>query len=395
MSTNTQTPTLPATTRTAEEQAKRDADFQRLLDQPHEFNAFGNEKDFASAQRMAKLLSASTIVPDNFQGEKNFGNCVIAVEIANRIGASVLAVMQNIVIVHGKPSWSAQFLISCLNASRRFSPIRYELKKGPSVEVEYKYNVYEWSNGQRNKTVKQGKEMVPTMECHAWAYDKSGEKLEGPPVTIEMAVKEGWYAKDGSKWKTMPELMIRYRAATFFTRLYAPELTMGIKTMEELFDAPPELPVIEQEPTKAESSKNFAPEFVSASAGANTPPAGADENPSGVSHPAAEDLPGQGNGILKKEQVDAIEAATAKEAGKSKPETQPELGPAHKGPQQKLQELLGPKVKFEKLRDWANDTDRLTNADSYGTWEELPAAFCAGLIGSPKEISRAILRCSS
>jgi hypothetical protein len=52
-----------------------------------------------------------------------------------------------------------------------------------------------------------------------------------------MAKAEGWYNKAGSKWKTMPELMLMYRAAAFFARLYTPDLTMGFKTAEENLDA--------------------------------------------------------------------------------------------------------------------------------------------------------------
>jgi hypothetical protein len=62
------------------------------------------------------------------------------------------------------------------------------------------------------------------------------EKLEGPKVTMKMANAEGWVSKTGSKWKTMPELMLRYRASAFFGRLYAPEIMMGMQTAEEIQD---------------------------------------------------------------------------------------------------------------------------------------------------------------
>jgi hypothetical protein len=127
--------------------------------------------------------------------------------MAQRIKASPLAVMQNLYIVHGKPAWSSQFLIACVNASGKFSPIRYAM----SGEGE-------------------------TRSCTAWAVDVTGEKLESPAVTIAMAKAEGWYSKSGSKWQTMPELMLRYRSATLFARLYCPELTMGIQTDDEVVD---------------------------------------------------------------------------------------------------------------------------------------------------------------
>jgi hypothetical protein len=171
-------------------------------------SAFSNAGTFEEAQRMAKLLSSSDLVPQQFRGPANLGNCVIALEMAQRIGASPLAVMQSIYVVHGKPSWSAQFIIAALNASKRFSPLRFS------------------THGEADSA-----------DCYAWATElATGERLEGPKVSIEMARIEGWYEKNGSKWKTMPELMLRYRAATFFGRLYAPDILCGMQTQDELDD---------------------------------------------------------------------------------------------------------------------------------------------------------------
>lgn len=168
-------------------------------------SVFSNKDIFEHGQRVAVMLSKSDLVPKQFQG--NVGNCIIALEMANRIGASPLMVMQNLYVVHGKPAWSSQFLIATVNASGKFSPLRYE-----------------------EDEVKGGR-------ARAWAYDKSmNEKIYGPWVSMEMARAEGWVDKAGSKWKTMPELMMRYRAATFFARQFAPELSMGINTYEEAQD---------------------------------------------------------------------------------------------------------------------------------------------------------------
>lgn len=185
-------------------------------------NIFGNTQAFAHAQRIAKMLAASEFVPKEY---RKVENCVIALNMANRIGADVLAVMQNTYVVHGKPSWASKFLISCVNASGKFSPLRYEITGQPNTD---------------------------TWGCRAWAMDKTGEKLCGPEVTIEMAKKEGWYGKNGSKWQTMPELMLHYRAATFFARLYAPDLTMGMQTHEEAIEI--EAKVIEPDEASPKTS---------------------------------------------------------------------------------------------------------------------------------------------
>lgn len=172
-------------------------------------NNFGNPGNFEHAQRVAKMLASSSLIPKDYQG--NVQNTMIAMEMANRIGASPLMVMQNLNIIHGKPSWSSTFIIAALNACKKFSPLRFEM----SGEGE-------------------------DYGCMAWAYDaETKDKLEGPKVTMRMANAEGWVSKAGSKWKTMPELMFRYRAAAFFGRLYAPEILMGMLTEEEIIDILP------------------------------------------------------------------------------------------------------------------------------------------------------------
>ena len=170
---------------------------------------FGSLQSFELSQRAATLLSKSTLVPKEYQG--NLPNCVIALNMASRMQADPLMVMQNLYIVHGRPGWSSQFLISTFNVSGRFTALRYEWFG--------KKNTDEWG-------------------CKAWAIEKAtGEKLEGSEVTIGLAKKEGWYTKNGSKWQTMPQQMLMYRAASWFIRAYAPELAMGMHTEEEIFDA--------------------------------------------------------------------------------------------------------------------------------------------------------------
>lgn len=169
---------------------------------------FSSQKSFELSQRAAKLLAASTLVPKEYQD--NIPNCVIALNMASRMQADPLMVMQNLFIVYGRPGWSSQFLISTFNTSGRFTAIRYEWTGEP---------------GKDNRG------------CRAWSIEKAtGERLEGSCVTIEIAKKEGWYGKNGSKWQTMPEQMLMYRAASWFIRAYAPELAMGMHTEDEIYD---------------------------------------------------------------------------------------------------------------------------------------------------------------
>lgn len=169
-------------------------------------STFGDKNSFEHGQRVALMLSKSDLIPDAFKG--NVQNIMIALELANRIGASPLMIMQNLHIIYGKPSFSSSFIISAINSCGRFSPLRFE-KEGEGE----------------------------TLSCYCWAYDiKNNEKCVGPKVTFKMAVSEGWTTKKGSKWGTMPELMIMYRSAAFFGRLFAPEILMGMQTTEEVND---------------------------------------------------------------------------------------------------------------------------------------------------------------
>ena len=163
---------------------------------------------FELAQRVAKALATSNLVPKEYQG--NLSNCLIGLEMAQRIGASPLMVLQNLIVIHGRPTWSSQFLIATFNGCGKYSSIRYEFS---------------------------GEEGKDDYGCRAISTELStGEKLAGPLVTIGLAKKEGWYSRNGSKWQTMPEVMLRYRAAAWFVRTTAPELAMGLQTQEEAID---------------------------------------------------------------------------------------------------------------------------------------------------------------
>jgi len=211
---------------------------------------FGSLQSFELMQRAAKLLSSSTLVPvayrqviqklDRFGNVKEsrdnpnaLANSVVALNMSQRMGADPLMVMQNLYIVEGRPSWSSQWIIAAINGCGRFSPLRFDLKDLGVREVEYE--VTKWVGGER--TTSKLKTAVQNLECVAWAIEKeTGARIDSPKVSIEMAVKEGWYGKSGSKWQTMPEVMLRYRTASFFGKLYAPELLMGLQSVEEAHD---------------------------------------------------------------------------------------------------------------------------------------------------------------
>ena len=161
-------------------------------------------KMFETTQRMAKLLAVSNIAPQNYRG--NIADCVIAIDMANRMGVSPLTIMQNSQIVHGNFSWKGTACKAMIDSCGKYTKTRY-------VEI-----------GERGKD---------SWGFYLEATDKDGEIIKGIPVTMEMAKKEKWYEKSGSKWQTMPELMMKYRASAFFMRTECASLAMGFLTAEE------------------------------------------------------------------------------------------------------------------------------------------------------------------
>jgi len=164
--------------------------------------AFGGNIDQALA--FAETLSKSSLVPKEFQD--NPASTLIALDFAARCRRNPLEIMQAMYIVHGKPSFSSSFLISLINSSGYYEPLRFEF------------------NDKRTA-------------CRAWTIDKrTGEKVRGTTITMEMARQEGWVQKNGSKWQTMPEVMLQYRAASFFYRANCPDLLGAFQSVEEVVD---------------------------------------------------------------------------------------------------------------------------------------------------------------
>jgi len=172
---------------------------------PYAPTIWNDPKLLQSAWNSAKYLAQSDIVPEQtYRGKPQ--NCLIAVDIANRMNVSPLLIMQNLYIVKGKPSWSGQFCAGAINACGRFKPITYV-----------------WNEDKTSCSVR-------TVRL------EDGEIIEGTPVTMQMARDEGWIGKSGSKWLTMPQQMLQYRAAAFFARTYCPDVLMGLQTVEEVKD---------------------------------------------------------------------------------------------------------------------------------------------------------------
>lgn len=177
-------------------------------------NVFSNKESFNNLWKVAGYFSKSSIVPQAYRNKPE--DCMIAVDMANRMGVSPMMVMQNLYVVQGIPAWSGQACNTLIRASGRFKNIKH---------------VYTGEKG------------TDSWGCYLEATRISdGETVEGTEVTIAMAKAEGWYSKKDrygneiSKWKTMPQQMLAYRASAFFARVHCPDRLMGVQTEDEIID---------------------------------------------------------------------------------------------------------------------------------------------------------------
>lgn len=174
-----------------------------------------NTKLLQGIYKMAKVYANSSMIPAAYQ--KNPDNCFVAIELAGRMNVSPTLVMQNLAVVQGRPAWSGQSCIALVNGCGKFlNDLNFNFIGAPGSD--------DWG-------------------CFCDADRKSdGRHLTGTTITIGLAKKEGWYNKNGSKWQSIPQQMLMYRAASWFARAYCPEVLMGFSTADEAEDIAPTAP---------------------------------------------------------------------------------------------------------------------------------------------------------
>lgn len=171
-------------------------------------NLLQNSKLLNQISKLSNIYAGSSMVPDAYRGKPD--NCFVALELASRMDVSPVLVMQNLYIVQGKPSWAGQACKALIDGSGKFKDSEYVMVGNPADDS--------WG-------------------CYLQAVNtRTGKTIKGTTVTLKLAKDEGWLNKNGSKWKTMPEQMMKYRAAAFFARTECPEVLMGFQTADEVED---------------------------------------------------------------------------------------------------------------------------------------------------------------
>lgn len=163
-------------------------------------------QEFSDNWRMATQLAKSTIIPQTYQNKPE--NVIVAIGMAQKLGLDPFTIMQNLNIIKGKTSWSGSFCRTLIEKSNKYTNLQL---------------------------IFVGQKGTDTYGCYMQGVNKeTGETIKGPEVNMKMARAENWTSN--TKWINMPELMLSYRATSFFARVYVPEALNGVQTTEEIED---------------------------------------------------------------------------------------------------------------------------------------------------------------
>ncbi len=157
---------------------------------------------FEHLWRVAKAFSMSGMVPAHFQGKPE--SCMVALMYADQLGEHPMVMFQEVTVINGRPGTSARFAIARANKSGLLAgPITWASKgQGDALEVTA-----------RTTLAATGEEITAT-------------------VSMKEAAADGWTRN--SKYKSIPEQMLRWRAATRLINLYLPEVLFGLGVKDEI-----------------------------------------------------------------------------------------------------------------------------------------------------------------
>ena len=201
-------------------------------------SCFDDFETFQQVFEMARCLSKSRLVPTAFQNSPE--SCVIAIDLARRLGVAPFTLFPHLYVVDSKPAFSTQFLITLVNRSGQFNRLEWQTGTDGDAAVRA---FSRWN--EKTKEIETTETTVPNVWAVAKLVERrTGKEFLSPRVDMVFADKNGWTAKRGSKWLTMPEIMASYRAASILIKRVCPELTLGLDFAEDVADA------IEPEPTR-------------------------------------------------------------------------------------------------------------------------------------------------
>jgi hypothetical protein len=169
------------------------------------------------AMRFAEILSKSSIVPKDYQG--NAGNILVAVQWGAELGLPPLQAMQNIAVINGRPSIWGDAVLALVRGSGLLESIDEQCDGTRAV-------------------------------C---AVTRRGEPAVERAFTTEDAKRAGLLGKPGP-WQQYPTRMLQLRARSWALRDVFPDVLRGVHLAEESQDQPPERDMGPAEVVKPETA---------------------------------------------------------------------------------------------------------------------------------------------
>lgn len=160
--------------------------------------------------KYARYLQSAGVIPERYQGRVS--DCMVAIEMAMRFHVPVLVLMCNSYMVHDKLTLEGKFTLALLNLSgKTLGPPKYDIKKIDGKIVSCRCSVVcRETQADVDYTIDRS-----TVEQNNWEAPRRGKP---------------------SPWVNVPDLMFRYRSATYLIRAHFPEVLMGIPTRDEMED---------------------------------------------------------------------------------------------------------------------------------------------------------------
>ena len=196
----------------------------------------GMPESFNNKMIMAKALCASGLMPNGMNTPEKV--CV-ALQWGYELGLSPMVAVNNIAVINGKPTLSADMLHAIARRSPEYGGCKWIVQDDKKAEcIIYR------------KTA---------------AYTEEVKGL----YTIEMAQAAGLMSKDN--WKKYPQRMLKHRALSYALRdafpdllagFYTPEEMTGVKDTEPRNITPPEEKQPEKVKKVAPTNKTTAPQNI-------------------------------------------------------------------------------------------------------------------------------------
>lgn len=154
---------------------------------------------FGHKYQMAQILCKSAMLPPHLKTPENV---VVTLQYGHELGLSPMVAINNIYMVNGKPTLSADIMHAICRRSSEYGGVKW-------IEIS-------------DKVAK----CVVTRKTASYSEETIGF------YTIDMAKDAGLLTKDN--WKKYPARMLKHRALSYALRDAFPDLISGFYTREEL-----------------------------------------------------------------------------------------------------------------------------------------------------------------